>query len=370
MDIITQLFQKVDSVAASAIQQIYQSLSQGLLPVFTIALTIYVAYWGYEMIYGRAPLTAGAFIWRVVRIALIYSLAFGWSDFSTIVVSTFTQGADGVASAVCTGVGGSNCGTPETSVSSTLSTLLTNALNAGKTIGSSGGWGAAIGLSLLAIVLMIATIIFVAIAVLYVLVGKIALFLLLGLAPLFIAMALFNFSSALFTGWLRTCAQYALVPVIVYGILGFLLTLMNQTIANLAGVTDISSAMTYVAPFLVLCVVGSAMLPMSLTIAASIAGGHSLAGVDYSAATLGRRMGFGMAWQGLSIGGAFLGGAALRQLGLRSAGGNPGAGQNTVQSGAGGGARSDSAAEQVMGALIGARAADLREINRRNNEEK
>ena len=234
MDIITQLFQKVDSVAASAIQQIYQSLSQGLLPVFTIALTIYVAYWGYEMIYGRAPLTAGAFIWRVVRIALIYSLAFGWSDFSTIVVGTFTQGADGVASAVCTGVGGTNCGTPETSVSSTLSTLLTNALNAGKTIASSGGWGAAIGLSLLAIVLMIATIIFVAIAILYMLVGKIALFLLLGLAPLFIAMALFNFSSALFTGWLRTCAQYALVPVIVYGILGFLLTLMNQTIANLA----------------------------------------------------------------------------------------------------------------------------------------
>ena len=129
MDIITQLFQKVDSVAASAIQQIYQSLSQGLLPVFTIALTIYVAYWGYEMIYGRAPLTAGAFIWRVVRIALIYSLAFGWSDFSTIVVGTFTHGADGVASAVCTGVGGTNCGTPETSVSSTLSTLLTNALN-------------------------------------------------------------------------------------------------------------------------------------------------------------------------------------------------------------------------------------------------
>jgi type IV secretion system protein VirB6 len=247
---------------------------------------------------------------------------------------------------------------------------LTNALNAGKTIASSGGWGAAIGLSLLAIVLMIATIIFVAIAILYVLVGKIALFLLLGLAPLFIAMALFNFSSAVFTGWLRTCAQYALVPVIVYGILGFLLTLMNQTIANLAGVTDISSAMTYVAPFLVLCVVGSAMLPMSLTIAASIAGGHSLAGVDYGAATLGRRMGFGMAWQGLSIGGAFLGGAALRQLGLRSASGNAGAGQNTVQSGAGGSARSDPAAEQVMGALIDTRAADLREINRRNNEEK
>ncbi len=100
MDIITQLFSRIDFVAASAIQTIYQSLASGLLPVFTVALTIYVAYWGYEMIYGGAPFTAGSFIWRIVRIAVIYSLAFGWSDFSTLIVNTFTQGGDGVASAV------------------------------------------------------------------------------------------------------------------------------------------------------------------------------------------------------------------------------------------------------------------------------
>jgi type IV secretion system protein VirB6 len=40
VDIITQLFQKIDTVALSAVQSIYQSLSAGLLPVFTIALTI------------------------------------------------------------------------------------------------------------------------------------------------------------------------------------------------------------------------------------------------------------------------------------------------------------------------------------------
>ena len=34
MDIITQLFSQIDSVASSAIQTIYQSLATGLLPVF------------------------------------------------------------------------------------------------------------------------------------------------------------------------------------------------------------------------------------------------------------------------------------------------------------------------------------------------
>ena len=87
--------------------------------------------------------------------------------------------------------------------------------------------------------LLIAAVVFITIAVSLVLVGKIAFFVLLGLGPLFIAMALFNFSSVLFTGWLRTCAQYAIVPVVVYGILGFLLTLMNSTITNLGSITDV-----------------------------------------------------------------------------------------------------------------------------------
>ncbi|MEK4032029.1 type IV secretion system protein [Methylocystis sp. IM3] len=351
MDIISALFQKVDTVAASAVQQIYQSISSGLAPVFTVALTIYVAYWGYEMIYGRAPLTAGAFLWRIFRIGAIYTLAFSWGDFSSIVVDVFTKGADGVATAVCSGVGGTNCGTPENSISSTLSTLFTNALTAGKTVAASGGWGAAIGLSLLAIVLLIAAVVFITIAVSLVLVGKIALFVLLGLGPLFIAMALFNFSSVLFTGWLRTCAQYAIVPVVVYGILGFLLTLMNSTITNLGSITDASSAMTVIAPFLILCGVGSALLPLSLQIAASVAGGYALRDViDLQ----GRAQGAWRLWRDWR-------GNDYRQTALPppSGGGySIGPGGATVQRGY------DPRAEQVAAALIESRAAQLRREQR------
>lgn len=352
MDIISALFQKVDSVAVSAVQQIYQSISSGLAPVFTVALTIYVAYWGYEMIYGRAPLTAGAFMWRIFRIGIIYTMAFNWGDFSSIVVDVLTKGADGVATAVCTAVGGTSCGTPETSISSTLSTLFTNALTAGKTVAASGGWGAAIGLSLLAIVLLIATIVFITIAVSLVLVGKIALFVLLGLGPLFIAMALFNFTSVLFTGWLRTCAQYAIVPVVVYAILGFLLTLMNSTISNLGTITDVSSGMTVIAPFLILCGVGSLLLPLSLQIAASIAGGYALRDIiDIQ----GRARDAWRLWQDWR----FSRGASRMAL-PPPAGGSGGytiaPGAATMQRGA----SYDPRAEQVAAALIESRAAQLR----------
>lgn len=275
MDLITQLFNKVDTLSTTAVQSIYQALSSSLLPVFTVALTIYVAYWGYEMIFGRAPVTAPAFIWRVVRIALIYSLAFGWADFSALVVPAFAQFGDTVASAVCTGVGGTSCSSSVSSVSTLISNVFNNGMAASKAVGAGAG-ATAIGLYIIAAIILVTTVVFVALAVTYVLIGKVALFILLGLAPVFIAMALFQFSSPLFSGWLRTCAQYSLVPVIVYGMLSFLLNIMQATITNVGSITDMSSGLTVIAPFMILCFVGTVLLPMSVAIAASIAGGHAL----------------------------------------------------------------------------------------------
>ena len=370
MNVVTQLFQKIDSVSINAIQTIYSALVTALLPVFSIGVTIYVVYWGYEMIYGRAPLTAGAFVWRMLRIWLIYLIAFNWSSFSTLVVNVFTNTADGVATAVCTGVGGTNCGTPETAIGSQLSNVLTNGLAAAKTIAASGGWGAALTLGLLAVVDIIATIIFVAAAITLVMIGKVALFVLLGLAPLFIAMALFDFSSTLFTGWLRTCAQYAIVPMLVYGILSFLLTIMNAAIANVGGITDISSGLTVLVPFLILCVVGTVILFQAMPIAASIAGGSSLYNPFpgmVSHAARDHRMRRYLA-SNRSVGGAPM-------LPAPSSGGGGGQativqGGNTISPGPGpayAGSYPSPAAEQVAGALLATRYAQYRARNGADN---
>ena len=137
-------------------------------------------------------------------------------------------------------------------MSSSLSTLLANALAAAKVVASSGSGFSVVGLAILGLVLILLAVVFVSVGITLVLIGKVALFVLLGMAPFFISMALFGFTSSLFTGWMRTCAQYAIVPLIVYGILGFLLTIMNAAITNLANITDLSSGMTLFAPFMIL----------------------------------------------------------------------------------------------------------------------
>ena len=373
MNMVTQLFTKLDSLSVNAIETIYQSLTTALLPVFTVAVTLYVVYWGYEMLYGRASLTAGAFVWRMLRIWLIYVIAFGWSTFSALVVQVFTTTGDGVATAVCTGVGGTGCSTPEMAVGTQISTVFTNGMAAAKTIASSGGWStAAVGLALLAIVDIIAVTVFVAVAITMVMIGKVALFVLLGLAPLFIAMALFDFTSTLFTGWLRTCVQYAIVPVIVYGILSFVLTVMNVAVTNVTGITDFTSGLTLLAPFLILCVVGVVILLQALPIAASIAGGTSLfnplPGV-IAASYRGHRLRSFLA-QGR------LGPPYRPPLPPPPGGGGSGfatisPGANTISSGGRGGVSNtynSPAAEQVAGALLASRVAQYRARNAKTSE--
>lgn len=275
-DIIGKFFAAIDAQALTVVQSLYESLATALEPVFFLGLTVYIAVWGYQMMFGRAPLHGWTIIWNVARAMLIYTLAFKWPDYSAMISEVLTKAPDSFATAVCSAMGGTNCGTPEASVSNILTTLWTTALDAAKKIMSGGGTFSSIGLALVAVVLLVATLVFLAIACSLVLLGKLALFVVLGLAPFFISMALFEASSFLFNGWMREAIKHALVPVVVYGMLGFFLKLGQNAINNAATITDFTSAMTVVAPFVLLMLIGWYVLPQSIAIAASIVGGHAL----------------------------------------------------------------------------------------------
>lgn len=282
-DLIGALFDKVDSLGASTIQSLYTTLSQQLQPVFLIGMTIYVVFWGYEMIFGRSQAAPNIFLWRVVRIMLIYGMAFTWPDFQALVVNVFTQSANGIGAAVCSSVAGAAA----TACSATQS--LTNVWNAGMSVASSvsqAGGTFGIALMMLAIVIVVFVALFVAASAAIVVLGKMALFLLLGLAPIFIAMALFDFSSRLFTGWITQAAQYAVLQILGYGFLGFYVTLMQTTAQDVASAVSTGSSgtgavLTVIAPFLLMCGIGLILLFELMSIASGIAGGAPLRGAGF-----------------------------------------------------------------------------------------
>jgi type IV secretion system protein VirB6 len=276
-DIIGDLFNKVDTLGASAIQAIYTQLVGQLQPVFLAAMAIYVAFWGYEMLIGRVGVSAPVFLWRIGRMMLIYTLAFSWGDFQVLVVEVLTKVPDGFGRIVCQAVGGgANCTAGVSGISNSLTEVWTAAGEAQQKISAAAGWSG-VGMQILAYIVLIVAGVFVAAAIFLVVLGKIALFVLLGLAPIFIALALFQISIPLFDGWMRSCVQYAVIPLIVYGILGFYIVLLKTTLDDMSSsVEDLSTALTVVAPFLLMCGVGYFLTYQSLAIAQGIAGGARL----------------------------------------------------------------------------------------------
>lgn len=276
-DIIGTLFNKVDSLGALAIQAIYTQLASQLQPVFLAAMAIYVAFWGYELLIGRVGVSATVFLWRIGRMMLIYTLAFSWGDFQVLIVEVLTKAPEGFGQIVCQAVGGgANCTSGVSGVSNSLTEVWTAAGEAQQKISAAGGWSG-VGMQILAYIVLIVAGVFVAAAVFLVILGKIALFVLLGLAPIFIAFALFQISVPMFDGWMRSCMQYAVIPLIVYGILGFYIVLLKTTLDDMSNsVEDLSTALTVVAPFLLMCGVGYFLTYQSLAIAQGIAGGSRL----------------------------------------------------------------------------------------------
>jgi type IV secretion system protein VirB6 len=288
-DIFGAMFSQVDTLGTTAVQSIYASLASALQPVFLIAMAIYVSFWGYEMLFGRAPLTAGDFIWRIGRMMLIYWLAFTWGDFSSLIVNVVTTMPNDMGTIVCNAVGGQSCNAAGNSVSAGLTNVWTAANTVSGQVSAAGGI-TGIGLAILAYVILLLAILFIAFAAFLIVFGKIALFVLLSLAPLFICLALFQVSSHLFNGWMRSCAQYALIPVVVYAFLGFFLVLIQTTITNIQSASvNSTTALTVISPFLLMCLIGFFLLSQILAIVHAIASGGAMlrTGGAYNLATAG-----------------------------------------------------------------------------------
>lgn len=273
-DIFAALFGKVDSMGTQMVQSLYNTLSTALQPVFLLGMTCFVVWWGYEMLFGRAQMTAGAFVWRFGKLILIYSFIFSWGTYQPLIVTPLIEAPNAVATLVCQAAGGDACGSSGSSMSQGLTDIWTAGLGASKTISSAGGW-TGVGLMILAIFVMAIVGFLIAVAVVLLMIGKMTMFMLLAIGPIILCCAIFNFTSPITDGWMRSLAQYALLPMIVYGLLGVMLLLLKSTLNDVQGMTS-ESAMTVIAPFLLMCVVTVLVLKQSLMIAHGIAGGARL----------------------------------------------------------------------------------------------
>lgn len=96
----------VDCYVQSNVQAGYASLMGPGSPfgtALTIALTLYVAFLGYRLIFGRAGLSMGDMAPRMLLIGAVLALSNNWATYQVLVYDVLTDGPEEIASAITPG---------------------------------------------------------------------------------------------------------------------------------------------------------------------------------------------------------------------------------------------------------------------------
>jgi type IV secretion system protein VirB6 len=192
--IISDIFEKLDNIGETFIQNAYEGLAHQVNVVFGSMLTLYVLWWGYMILAGRDGFSVPEAAWRLGRAFFIYYMATNWGAFSATLYKLVQEVPNLISDTIIESIAGSG-GTLDGGTGDTTGVVkILDAVfeTAGKiyeqvATGTFEFVGALIG----AIVFVVAMI-FIAVAAAAILAAKLMLFITLALAPVFIILALYR----------------------------------------------------------------------------------------------------------------------------------------------------------------------------------
>lgn len=216
------------------------------------ALTLFVIIFGVAFMIGLIQLTYGQGLVRLFKIAIIVAVTspMGWMLFNDIVVKFFRDGSDDIIRYVIsqtTGTGGGGAvsssatggaagsGTPVFTELDKIAQNIIRPETIAKVLAAvtTGPYGLAMGG-----LMMIATVAFIKLlvdALKTYAIAYVARALLFGLAPFFIVFLLFERTKQYFTSWLNAVLNFSLQPVLLFIMLAFMMSMIDQAAKDMLG---------------------------------------------------------------------------------------------------------------------------------------
>ncbi|WP_235506720.1 type IV secretion system protein [Altererythrobacter sp. Root672] len=267
----------VDCAATATAQAAFGRLfgtDGALLPVLTILLTLFVAFFAFALITGRSNLGIASLTPRMMTLGLVLTFATSWIAYQGVVWNLAVGAPDQIASLLM-GTRGS-----ATQLFAGRIDIVFSALMEADNARNAGGAGAAAvstfsppGLMWLgATLLLLGTVGILATT-------RIALAVLLALGPVFVVLALFPATRGLFTGWLKGVIMLALAPLFAVLCGTLMLELSVPVLRTLIeapnGEIDPRAAMA----FFVIGAVHLSLMIMALKVAGTMVAGWTVFGL-------------------------------------------------------------------------------------------
>lgn len=206
-NLFQRAFERIDNALNDYIITSATQVIDFIAPIFTSLMIIWIAIWGYLMMFGRVgePLQEGVF--RILRIGFILTLGLTVGTYADVVVGVLSNGPETLASVVT--------GAPPGSVATSLDTLFSKIFEVSEAAWNRAGvMNGNFGLYIIGAAILIAGGMLTVVVAFLILLSKIMTAVLLVLGPLFISMLLFNATQRWFESWLGMVVNYGLILVI------------------------------------------------------------------------------------------------------------------------------------------------------------
>ncbi|ARS53521.1 type IV secretion system protein [Kushneria konosiri] len=269
MNLFEGMFSVVDQALDQYIINTATDLIAYITPIFTSMLIVWIAIWGYLMMFGKVnePLQEGVF--RILRIGFIMTLGLTVGTYMSVVVDVLAHGPEQVAAVIT----GSNGG-----AAAILDSLFSRVLAvADQAWNKAGVMSGDFGMYLVAILIMV----FgggVAIVVAFLLLAsKVATTVLLAIGPLFIIGLLFNTTQRFFESWLGMVVNFGMLLVLGSAIGRMVIDVSEAFMNIVSSSTSNMASMTTSAYLIAFFALGILVLKQVPAVASALGGGVALA---------------------------------------------------------------------------------------------
>jgi type IV secretion system protein VirB6 len=290
------LFAEVDHLTTTFARDVSSRLIAALTPVLSLGLSLWFVAWGILVMRGAIDQPVREFLGKVIRIALIVSVALGAGLYQGTVAELVRGLPDELAAvvmgdeaSVAFGLDGSPLTIGPSGAELGQAALMDRAAGQGlakaEDAFEKGGVMTQQGMAFytFGVLILLATVIMVGVGGALILVAKVVLALLAALGPLFIAALLFESTRRFFERWVAMAATYGLIVVLFACVFTFMLGIF----ANYMGGVNLDGEMNVaygIGGALVLSVVSCAILREMHHLAVGLGGGyaHRIARVERS----------------------------------------------------------------------------------------
>ncbi|MBL7684834.1 MAG: type IV secretion system protein [Deltaproteobacteria bacterium] len=264
MALPSDILKQVDQVTLGYTAKAFQTIVSSHMTELRLMLVAYIALFGIAVLQGSLSMTLRDASKHILKALIIFQLATNWGTFTTFFYNVFNSGPEKLTTAL---IGGKD-------PTQQLEDVFVTGVEAARKINRKAGTFD-VAQVFLAVLVLIGTVFMTGIALFLLVLSKMGLAILLSIAPVFIALALWKSTQGLFQGWVNYLVNYAMIPVITYALLGLILQLMRDPVDQIKQAGE-NLTMVTIIPYLLMGAIAVLLFSQVLRISASLGGGVAL----------------------------------------------------------------------------------------------